>query len=181
MRFWTAYVFIALGAAKAWGAGHGAATHHGSATDLIAPFVNVAILVGFLVWKLRGPIHKMFVDKSAEVSNTLERASLKSQEAKILLEGEERKRANLTTEIQTINTQAEQDVTNFEKRLSKETEEKTHKLKTDASMKIQADKKAMIDALNAELLEQVVSKAKSTIKNNKDMQTKVSDKLLQGL
>jgi hypothetical protein len=38
-----------------------------------------------------------------------------------------------------------------------------------------------MDELNAELLEQVIAKTKSTIKNNKDHQSKVSTKMLQGL
>jgi hypothetical protein len=47
--------------------------------------------------------------------------------------------------------------------------------------KIQADKKEVMDELNTELLNQVISKTKSTIKTNKDYQNKVSSKLLQGL
>ncbi len=179
MRFWTAYAVVALGlVTKAWGAGDG---HHGSVTDLFAPFVNVAILVGFLVWKLKNPMKKHFDAKSVEVANTLERASLKSKEAQILLENEERKLANLTKEIKTITQQSESDVVSFEKNLSRDVEEKSHKLKTDADSKIRADKKSMLDELNSELINQVINKTKTTIKTNKDYQSKVSTKLLQGL
>ena len=179
MRFWTAYAFIALGfATKALAASEGG---HGSVGDLVAPAVNVAILVGFLVWKLKGPLKAHFDSKATEISNTLERASLKSKEAQMLLEGEERKVSNLANEVKAINHQAETDVLTFEKNLSKETEDKTHKLKSDANLKVQADKKAAMDELNAELLNQVISKTKTTIKTNKDYQTKVSSKLLQGL
>lgn len=181
MRFWTAYTIVALGiASKVYAEGNGGG-HHGSASDLIAPAVNVIILAGFLIWKLKAPMKKHFVDMADTVSNTLERASLKSKEAKMMLENEERKIANLTNEVKSIHTQAENDVTTYESNLSKETEDKTHKLKTDANMKIQADKKAMVDSLNAELLDQVVNKAKTTIKSNKEYQTKVSSKLLGGL
>lgn len=179
MRFWTAYAFLTLGLiSKAWSASDGG---HGSVGDLIAPAFNVALLAGFLVWKLKGPLKKHFDSKAEEVSNTLERANLKSREAKMLLDGEERKMANLTTEIKTINQQADKDVQIYEKNLSKETEDKSHKLKSDANSKIQADKKAMLDELNAELLGQVIQKTKTTIKTNKDYQNKVSTKLLRGL
>lgn len=179
MRFWTAYLFLAFGlATKAYSSGDGA---HGSVSDLIAPAVNVVLLFGFLAWKLKKPMSEHFTKMATDISNTLERASLKSKEAKMMLENEEKKIANLASEIKTINQQADTDVVNFEKKLAKETEEKTHKLKTDATNKIQADKKAVMDELNAELLEQVVSKAKSTIKGNKDYQSKASSKLLQGL
>jgi F0F1-type ATP synthase membrane subunit b/b' len=182
MRFWTAYAFLALGITKAYAAGgaHGAG-HHSSITDLIAPAVNVGILLGVLVWKLKGPLKDHFVAKATEVSNTLERASLKSKEAAMMLESEERKMANLSNEVKSIQQQSETDVSIYEKNLSKETESKTAKLKADAENKIVADKKAMMDELNAELLNQVILKTKSTIKTNKDYQNKVSTKLLQGL
>ena len=187
MRFWTAYAFLALGfatraMAEGHGGGHAGAVHHAPhVSDLVAPAVNVAILIAFLVWKLKGPISQHFTTMSDDVSNTLERASLKSKEAKIMLENEQRKIAGLSAEIKSINTQAENDVSTYEKNLSTEVEDKTHKLKIDANAKIQADKKALVDALNAELLDQVVKKTQATIKSNQDYQTKVSTKLLQGL
>jgi len=180
MRFWTAYLFIALGlAAKAHASGPSG--HHGSVTDLIAPAVNVLILVGFLVWKLKTPLHEMFVKQSDNIKNTLERASLKSQEAQMMLENETRKQSNLASELKSISQQTENDVVTFEKNLSKEVEDKTHKLKTDANAKIQAEKKSMVDDLNTQLLDQVIREAKATIKGNKDYQTKASEKLLQRL
>lgn len=180
MRFWTAYAILALTITKAYAAGGGEG-HHASITDLIAPALNVGILLGVLAWKLKGPLHNFFVSKAEEVANTLERASLKSKEAQMMLDGESRKMASLQTELKNIHQQSENDILTFEKNLSKETEEKTHKLKADANTKIQADKKAMIDELNAELLNEVIKKTKSTIKTNKDYQNKVSSKLLQGL
>lgn len=178
MRFWTAYAIFALSLTKAYAAAGGG---HGSITDLIAPAINVGILLGVLVWKLKGPLRNYFVGKSVEVANTLERASLKSKEAQIMLDSEARKLATLDNEIKSIHQQSENEVLAFEKNLSKETEDKTHKLKADANSKIQADKKAVMDSLNAELLNQVISKTKTTIKTNKDYQNKVSTKLLQGL
>jgi F0F1-type ATP synthase membrane subunit b/b' len=182
MRFIAVYAFLASAAtfASEHGGAHG--PHHApSVTSLIAPAVNVIILVGFLVWKLKKPLSDSFTKKSEEVTNTLERASLKSKEAQMMLENEQRKISNLNGEIKNLNDQTEADVKNFEKALSKETEEKIQKLKADATSKIAADKKAIMDELNAELLNQVIAKAKTTIKTNKDYQSKASNKLLQGL
>jgi F0F1-type ATP synthase membrane subunit b/b' len=180
MRFWTAYAFIALGIiSKSWASSEGG--HHGSITDLIPPFFNVAVLFGVLAWKIKGPLKKYFDSKSDEVANTLQRANLKSKEAQLMLDSQQRKNASLDAEMKKIQQQAEKDVQTFEKKMSQEIEDKTLKLKTDANLKIQADKKAMIDDLNVELLNQVIQKTKSTIKTNKDHQGKVSSKLLQGL
>ncbi len=155
--------------------------HHGSVTDLIAPAVNVTILVGFLVWKLKTPLTNFFNKKSEEVSNTLERANLKSKEAQMMYENEKRKLSNLTNEVKQIHQQAESDMTLFEKNYSKEIEDKSHKLKSDANLKINADKKQLINELNTQLLDQVITNAKTTIKKNKDFQEKASTKLLKGL
>lgn len=80
MRFWTAYAILALTITKAYSAssGHGEG-HHASITDLFAPAVNVGILLGVLVWKLKAPLRHYFVTKSEDVANTLERANLKSK------------------------------------------------------------------------------------------------------
>lgn len=179
MRFWTAYALIALSTVtKAFAAGGG---HGGHLSDLVAPAINVGILLGVLAWKLKGPLKNYFTSQAEEVTNTLERVNLKSKEAELMLQNEERKASNLAAEVKSIHQQAENDVLAYEKNLSRETEDKTQKLKSDANLKLQADKKAALDDLNAELLNEVVKKTKSTIKSNKDYQNKVSAKLLQGL
>lgn len=181
MRFWTAYAFITLGlVTKAYGAGGGDG-HHGSLADLIAPAVNVAILFGALIYFTKDKLKAYFDNKSAEVANTLDRANTKSREAQLMLDNQKNKMAALETELKNIQQQSETDVLVYEKNLAKETEDKITKMKADANMKVEADKKQMLADLNAELLEQVVSKAKSTIKGNKDYQSKVSNKMLQGL
>jgi F-type H+-transporting ATPase subunit b len=152
---------------------------HGSPLDLIAPAVNVIILVGFLVWKLKAPLRNHFVAKSEDVSNTLERANLKSKEAQLMLENEQKKLNNLQAEMSTLAQQSDAEVAQFEKKLARETEEKTQKLKADAASKIEADKKALLDELNEQLLNDVIAKTKQTIKSNKDMQATASSKLMQ--
>jgi F0F1-type ATP synthase membrane subunit b/b' len=179
MRFWTAYAFLSLGlVTKAWGAGAGG---HGEITDLIAPAVNVFVLFAALIYATKGKMKNYFDKKADDVANTVERADIKAKEAKMMLETQQRKMANLEAEMKNIHQQAETDVMTYEKNLSKETEDKISKLKHDASSKIAADKKLIMDELNAELLEQVIAKTKTTIKSNKDYQSKVSTKMLQGL
>lgn len=162
---------------NAFAAGDG----HGSPADLIAPAVNVALLGGFLIWKLKTPLSNYFTTLSQTVTDSIERASIKSQEAALMLENEKRKQQGLEKEVAKIKDQAHADATSYEKKLELETENKIQKLKSDATLKIGAEKKAAIDNLNNELLEQVIKEAKSTIKTNKDFQTKASAKLIQGL
>jgi F0F1-type ATP synthase membrane subunit b/b' len=180
MRFWTAYAFIALGiATKAWSSSEGG--HHASLSDLMAPAFNVAVLFGVLIYATKDKLKSYFVSFSETVSNTLERANTKSKEAEQMLATQKSKMANLDSEIKNLNLETEAEVISYEKKLAKETEEKIAKLKLDANSKVVADKKQMTDALNSELLEQVIKKTKSTIKGNESYQNKVSSKMLEGL
>jgi F-type H+-transporting ATPase subunit b len=180
MRFWTAYAFIALGlASKAWSASGG--EHHSSISDLLAPTFNVVVLVVVLIFATKDKLKSYFVSQSENVANTLERADIKSKEARMMLESQKRKLASLDADIKKIQKESESDVLVYETKISKETAEKISKLKEDANSKVAANKKEMMNDLNKELLEEVVKQAKSTIKENKDYQNKVSSKMLQGL
>lgn len=165
---------VALSSSAALAAGNGG---HGSVTDLIAPLVNVLILGSFLVWKLKKPLSDMFTAKADEIENTLERASLKSKEAEVMLQAQNKKMATVEQEVKDILRQAEADVKAYEKSYAREIEEKSFKLKADASAKIEAERKSLISALNASLLDEVITKAKSTIRSNKEYQQKASTKI----
>lgn len=169
-------LFSLVFVSTAFAAGDGG--HHGHASDLLAPVVNVVVLVGFLVWKLKAPLSSMFTKQAEEISNTLERASLKSKEAEVMLQSQEKKMANLDNEIKEINRSTENEIKNFEKAYAREVEEKSFKLKTDATAKIEAERKAITDELHATLLDEVINKTKSTIRGNKDYQAKASSRML---
>ena len=176
--FWTRSLAVGLTLLMEAAMASGNSSDHGSITDLIAPLVNVAILVGFLVWKLKGPLSEHFTTKAEEITNTLERASLKSKEAEVMLQAQQKKMANVESEAKEILRHAESEVKNYEKTYAREIEEKSFKLKTDATSKIEAERKTMIAALNSSLLDEVIARAKITIKGNKDYQNKASAKIL---
>lgn len=150
---------------------------HGHLTDLVAPLVNVVVLLGFLIWKLKKPMSEHFKKQADEIANTLERASLKSKEAEVMLQAQQKKLAVVDNEVREILRHAEGEVKTYEKNYAREIEEKSFKLKTDASAKIEAERKALIAALNSSLLDEVIAKAKTTIKSNKDYQNKASAKI----
>ncbi|MCE3013852.1 MAG: ATP synthase F0 subunit B [Proteobacteria bacterium] len=177
MLIYTAYFFCAIAAlsAEAFAAGNGG---HGSVSDLLAPLVNVLLLGGFLAWKLKKPLSDYFTKQADEISNTLERASLKSKEAEVMLQAQMKKMANVDSEAKEIVKQAQVDVKTFEKNYTREMEEKAGKMKIDATAKIEAERKLLINQLNGQLLDQVIAKAKSSIKSNKAHQSQISGKML---
>lgn len=172
-------LLLALVTSSALASGSG--THHGHLSDLVAPLVNVLILAGVLVWKLKKPLSDHFTAQAQEISNTLERASLKSKEAEVMLAAQEKKMAQLDNELKEIARSGENDARNFEKLHAREMEEKASKLKTDATAKIEAERKALRDELHAALLDEVVAKAKTTIRGNDDYRAKASARMLGGI
>ena len=155
--------------------------HHGHASDLIAPFVNVAILAGFLIYKLKKPLNDYFQNQAKETSQSLERASLKSKEAQVMMDTQERKNSNLQNELAEIKNKSISEIQSFEKAYSAETNQKVEKMKLDAVQKVEAEKKAILNEINSQLLDEVISKAKLTIKSNQDYQKKASHKLIEGM
>ncbi len=154
--------------------------HHGGASDLIAPIVNVLILLGFLAYKLKGPATKHFQEMSGNISNTIERAFIKSKEAQVMLDLQTKKITNLKSEIDSLRVTAEKDIKNFENQYSKEVEEKTHRLKADANNKIEAEKKILLNELSNELVDVLIKETKTKIKADNNLRNKASEKLLAG-
>jgi F0F1-type ATP synthase membrane subunit b/b' len=177
MHFFKILIFIICCISKTYAAGD----THGTVFDLLPPALNVTILIILLSWKLKVPLTNYFCTKAEDISNTMERASIKSNEAQLMMDVEKRKLSHLSDEVKSIYDESEKEVVRYEGSLLNETNTKIEKLKTDAELKIKAEKKAIMDELNSELLNQVIQKTKTTIKVNPNFQNKVSSKLLKEL
>lgn len=155
--------------------------HHASATSLIAPIVNLSLLLGFLIWKLKGPLRAHLTKKATDISSMVERANVKAKEAEMMMANQKKKLAGVDSEVATIEKNANSEIERFEKMYSKETTEKIDKLKVEAVNKIEAEKKALLHSLNNQLIDDVISKTKTIVKNDKNLNTQVSENLLKGL
>lgn len=159
------------------GGGHAS----GDITDLIAPAVNVAILVGFLVYKLKSPLKNHYESKSTNVTETLERASTKAKEAKLKLEMHQKKLYAVEDERTEILTNAQKQVEDFEKNYKKEIIDKTEKLKADAAAKVEFEKNTLIQNLNEEFVEKMIAKVKSDVASDGSKQKKVTQNMISQL
>lgn len=152
---------------------------HGSIADLIPPAVNFFILVTFLVIKLKAPIRNLFIKKAEAISETLERANVKSKEAQVMLETQQKKLSNLDNEIKTINEDAEKEIATFNTSYADEMTVRAQKLKQDAAAKIEAERKALFEKVNSKLIDNIIAKASSTLKTNNDLRSKINKKITQ--
>jgi F0F1-type ATP synthase membrane subunit b/b' len=154
---------------------------HGSPSDLISSFVNVALLCAGLLYILIPKMKEHFSAKSTDVTNIIERANIKAKEAKMLMDVQQKKMDNLDSEIAEIKKDGEAEVSNFKSAYSQEVEMRISKLKEDAAMKIETEKQDLANSLNEELLDAVIASAKTKIKADKNLSTEATSKMLKGL
>lgn len=169
--------FFCMVLGNAYAAGDG----HGHASDLIPSFVNLGLLLTFLGWKLKQPAKQYFEKKSTSVSEVLERANVKSKEAGMMLQMQQKKIEGMEQEISKIFEDAKTTVSKFKDAYSHDVDDRIKKLKEDATQKIEAEKKQMMDQVNNLLLDEVIIKAKSIIKNDKNINSSVTRNILQDL
>jgi F0F1-type ATP synthase membrane subunit b/b' len=136
---------------------------HGSASDLIWPFINVTVLAGILLYILIPKMKVHFLAKSTDVTSIMERANVKAKEAQMLMDVQNKKLNNLDSEISEINKDGENEISNFKSGYAKEVETRISKLKEDAAKKIETEKQDLANNLNEELLDAVIASAKSKI------------------
>lgn len=163
--------------ALAAGDGHGG----GHATDLIAPAVNVLILIGFLVWKLKSPLKSHFTEKAESVENQMNSAEIKAREAQEMIDRAKNKMENLDQEIKSVEAATTEQIKEFESAYETETKAKIAKLSVDGAARVEAEKNAKLISLNEELIDKIIVDAKDLVKNDPARSQKVTEKLLQSL
>ncbi len=150
-------------------------------SSLIPAAVNVTILIVALVFLLRKPASEFFNNKSATVSEMLERASAKAKEAEMMMQAQKKKAEGMEAEIKKLESEAEDLISGFEKQYTAEVQERISKMKEDASVKIEAEKKELMNELNSNLLDLVISKTKTTIKSDKSIAANATKNIVEGL
>jgi len=149
--------------------------------SLIWPAFNVAVLASLLIWKLKTPARNYFNTRAQTIASIMERAQAKAKEAEMMMQMQRKKLDGLDAEIKKINSETDLEIEKFKSNYHQEVHERIAKLKTDASMKIEAEKKQLSEQLNSVLLDQVVAKAKVTFKGDKELNNKATSKILEGL
>lgn len=163
------------------GAAVAAGGAHGTAMDLIPAFINISILFGILGFVLRKPVKAYYNSKSEEVSNILERASIKAKEAEMMMEAQRKKVESVAGEIEQLYKDTDERIATFKKDYASEVDNRIEKLKEDAAQKIEAEKAEQMNKLNSTFLDDVIEKAKAYIKKNPALGNEATDKVLEGL
>ncbi len=155
----------------------GAGEHTPTPMDLVFPFVNFIILVGFLVLKMRKPLAIGFDKSSDEVKKLYSYAEEKDKEARLKLEMYQNKMKDLPGQEQKIRKEGEAEVNSFKTSLKMETEKTFERIKRDSLDRLEGEKKSLIKNLNAELLEDIIAKAKAKVNSDPALCTKLTNNL----
>lgn len=157
-----------------------AAHHEASIFDLKYPLVNFIILLAILS-KVVKPLREKFNKHSDDIKSLMDSAARNNKDAEEKLSKFQAKIKNLDSELVKITTDYQSDVAQFTKNQSEETQTTISRMKRDLENKLEGEKKELIDELNHELINKVVSSTQATIKNNKDYTVKATQKIISEL
>lgn len=153
----------------------------GGPSDLIPSMINIVLLIGLLTYLLKDTLKSHFKTKSEEIASKVERASAKAKEAKFMMEREQKKMSAVDAEIASLETDVKTQLSQFETDYKNSIEARKASLKTDAAMKIEAEKKDLLDDLNSKLLDNVIAKSRNILESNPELNTEAARKMIEGL
>ena len=172
------YLLVLVLQSTVLAAGGGAGGH---LSDLAVPALNFFIVFGFIFWKVKAPLKRMFDENAVKVKELVELAQERDKEAQIKLEMYEKKMSGVNSEVEGILKSAEGDSEAFEKEYLKEVAQNIEKISIDGENKLESEKNNMIKMLNATLLDEVISKAKGTLTSDKNLNSKTTSNILSKL
>jgi F0F1-type ATP synthase membrane subunit b/b' len=157
-----------------------AAHHEASIWDLKYPFINFIILLAILS-KVVKPLREKFNKQASDVKSLMESAARNNKDAEDKLSKFQAKVKSLDSEMIKINADYESDAAQFAKNQKEETQTTITRMQRDLENKLNGEKTELINDLNHDLINKVVSSTQATIKGNKDYQTKATQKMVSEL
>jgi F-type H+-transporting ATPase subunit b len=152
----------------------------GGPADLLPAFLNFGLLFLFLGWKLKKPLTGYFSTKSDEIKTILDRANVKAKEAEMMMQMQKKKIDGMSDEITRIKSDVELQASEFKTNYSKEIDERIEKLKEDANLKVEAERKQQLNSLNESILNNVIAKAKTILRNDSSLADSATKNVLEG-
>ena len=149
--------------------------------SLIPPAVNFILLIIGLSYLIRKPAKELFAKKSADISDMINRAASKAKEAETMMKILKEKTDGVEKEIAGMKKDQENTISEFKTAYESDVNSRIEKMKLDAAAKIEAEKVEQLNDLNEDLLDLVVSTAKTQIKENKTLAANATKNIVEGL
>lgn len=159
-------------------AGKSKGDHVASVADLKWPAMNFLMLFGFLFFKLKKPISKMFDKNAEDVKELFQVADEKNKEAEIKLNMYQGKVSQIDADCQRILDTSVTEGNTFSKEQESEFNGLVDRLQKDSVNKLEHEKKVLLGQMESTLVDEVISRAKKSISGDKEIQTKATNKMV---
>lgn len=140
------------------------AEHQGVAT-LLAPFVNLGLLVGFLGYKLAGPLREFASGRQQSIRADLEAARTLLASARTKHEDFTSRLAALGAELASLSAQAEEDARRAKERIVQSARQAGAAVVADAHAAAGAMRDELVAALGRELGARALARAEEQIRS----------------
>lgn len=147
----------------------------------IPSWVNFLVLIAGLIYLVKDKATTFFRSKSENILEMMNRAASKAKEAQSMMEIQQKKISGVHDEINAMKKDQEQILKEFEENYKADVEQRIVKLKEDAAQKIEAEKAELLNELNANLLDLVISNTKKKIKSDSSLAQTTSSNIVKGL
>lgn len=181
MKSLAKYSFILMSLSSTVMAAGNGAHHEPSVKDLMYPAINFTLLVGFAIWKLKGPLKSMFDKQADNIVSMMNSAEERNKDATAKLNALETKLSTLDQEVAKIASDYKLDVTNFAVNQEKERIAIVERTIRDNKNKIEGEQKSLIEELNSDLLDSVIAKTKQTINANASLKATATKNIVSEL
>jgi len=162
-----AIVFVAMIAGLAFAAGDGEAGHTSKEWwDLAKKTFNFLILVGLLYWLLADKVKQFFIDRGAEIKDSLEKAVERKAEAERKYREYSEKIDKASAEIDGILEMIKAQGVAEKQKIIEDAERTAKKMKEDAQARIEQEMKKATDQLKAQAVDLSVKMAEEIIKRS---------------
>ena len=153
----------------------------GGPTDLIAPAVNVTILASIIIYLIKDKLKLYFSEKSESTQKMIDRAATKAKEAQMMMEVQRKKIEGAEDEIKKLNDDANKFLETYEAQYKSDVDERIQKLKEDAGQKIEAEKRQLLEELNSNLLDLVISQSKEMMKKDGNLSEAATKRIIESM
>lgn len=133
--------------------------------SLVAPFVNVLILVGFLFYQLREPIRTFVSQRHETVRDTVKKVHAMLREAQDQYDEFSAKLKAIDAEVAGIHEQARQDALATQLRMNTEAQRLSQMIVADARVSAQNVFSDLKASLRVKLANQVLSRVEELVKD----------------
>ena len=159
----------------------GAESEVGQVTEIISPLINFAIFIGILYWALKKRFRDYFSNYRGRIATLYEQTQIKKKKAERAMNECQEKMRSVSKETSQILTQAEKDASVFGREYQNEVKNKIEKFSVDSRARLKTEGVSLLDQLKRELLDSVLSKAKSSLDGDASLKSKITANLTRDL